>query len=48
VFGTSSAFLFKDPEKDSSDEKDDGVDFDFIANEIMEHDEKGRKEILEA
>jgi len=32
VFGTSNAFLYKAPDKNDQDE----IDFEFIANEIME------------
>lgn len=47
VFGTSNAFLFK-AKGDDDNEGSDHIDFDFIANEIMEKEEKDKDEILKA
>jgi len=40
VFGTSNAFLFK------AKDEDDEIDFDYIANEINEMNEKEREPIM--
>ena len=45
VFGTSNAFLFK---SNDHDETSDGIDFDYVANEIMEKEEKDKHEIMKA
>ena len=47
VFGTSNAFLYRDPEKNPEDLKED-VDFDFIANEINDVNEQERSALIEA
>lgn len=45
MFGTSNAFLFK---SNDHDETSDGIDFDYVANEIMEKEEKDKHEIMKA